>query len=123
MNATDDLDIVATEIDILETKPLKKVVEYPVHHMDVEVHPKSGNIGKQKCLYCQNPTSEDEHQIVLGEDFGSCKSVSFRIIYDKKLTQHILTCEIEYTDMDGMQTTYFGESKAISRCPICGREL
>lgn len=30
-----------------DTKSSEKTVNYPVHYMDIEVHPKSGNIRKQ----------------------------------------------------------------------------
>ena len=37
-----------TEEEIsFDAKSSEKIVKYPVHYMDIEVHPKSGNIRKQ----------------------------------------------------------------------------
>lgn len=97
---------------------------YPVHHLEVQVHPKGGNLRKQKCPYCQNPTFENENEIVLGEDFGGCKSTQFRLMYDKHMKEHLISCDIEYTEYNsGEQDTYYGESKSIKYCPMCGRKL
>ena len=58
INTDEDLDsainvklyhVKTTEEEIsFNTESSEKTVNYPVHYMDIEVHPKSGNIRKQK---------------------------------------------------------------------------